>query len=347
MAPKKVRFGIVGCGMIAEFHRTGIVKCPEAELYAVSDNVPDRAQQFAAKHSVPHWFDDYRKMLALPELDAVCLCTPSGLHAEPAIAAAEAKKHILCEKPLDVTLEKIDALLAAVRRNGVKMGAVFQSRVQPDTKRVKKAIENGLLGRILQADLRTKWYRNQAYYDSGAWRGTFALDGGGCLMNQGIHGIDLYQWLVGPVTSLYGKVATVNHEIEVEDSAYAICELAGGGRGVIMGSTCAYPGFPTRIEIHGDKGSICLEDAKIVSWDIIGQDKPADLQIGGGPGVGGAGDPKAISSLGHETLVADLARAILENRDPLISGAEARRAVAIILAIYQSSREGRLVVISY
>jgi len=238
-------------------------------------------------------------------------------------------------------------MLAAVRRNKVKMGAIFQSRVQPDCVRVKKAIESGVLGRILQADLRTKWFRTQEYYDSGAWRGTFALDGGGCLMNQGVHGIDLYQWLVGPVTSVFGKVATVNHKIEVEDSAYAIVELAGGGRGAIIGSTCAYPGFPTRIEIHGEKGSICLEDARIVSWDIMGQEKPEDLNVGGGPGVGGAGDPKAISSLGHETLVADLAHAILENREPMISGAEARRAVAIILAIYQSSREGRAVEIKY
>jgi predicted dehydrogenase len=341
MAPKKVHFGIIGCGMIAEFHRTGIEKCPQAELYAVADSVADRAQQFAAKYGLTHWFDDYRKMLALSELDAVCICTPSGLHGEAVIAAAEAKKHVLCEKPLEVTLEKIDAMLNAVRRNGVRMGAIFQSRVQPDSKRVKQAIEQGLLGRILQADLRTKWYRSREYYDSGAWRGTFALDGGGCLMNQGVHGVDLYQWLVGPVTSVYGKVATVNHKIEVEDSAYALVELAGGGRGAIIGSTCAYPGFPTRIEIHGEKGSICIEDARIVGWDIIGQEKPEDLKIGAGPGVGGAGDPKAISSLGHETLVGDLARAILEDREPLISGAEARRAVAIILAIYQSSREGR------
>lgn len=345
--PRKVRFGLIGCGMIAEFHTTGIKKCPDAQLYAVADNVPDRAKQFAAKHGAVHWFEDYNKMLALPQLDAVCICTPSGLHAEAGIAAANAKKHILCEKPLDVTLEKIDALLEAVRRNRVKLGAIFQSRVQPDSQRTRRAIEEGLLGRILQADLRTKWYRPQSYYDSGAWRGTFALDGGGCLMNQGVHGVDLYQWLVGPVTSVHGKVATMNHKIEVEDSAYAIVELAGGGRGAIIGSTCAYPGFPTRIEIHGDKGSICLEDARIVNWDIIGQGKPADLQIGAGPGVGGAGDPKAISSFGHETLVADLTRAILENREPLISGGEARRAVAIILAIYQSSREGRPVNVSY
>jgi len=347
MAKDKVGFGIIGCGMIAEFHRTGIEKCAQAELCAVCDPIPERADTFAAKHGVKRWFYDFKDLVAVPEVDAVCICTPSGLHAEPVIAAANAGKHVLCEKPLDVTLEKIDAMIAAVRRSGVKLGAVFQSRIQPDCMRVKQVIEQGLLGRILQADLRTKWHRTQEYYDSGAWRGTFALDGGGCLMNQGIHGIDLYQWLVGPITALYGKVATMNHKIEVEDSAYAICELAGGGRGVIMGSTCAYPGFPTRIEIHGDKGSICIEDAKIVSWDVIGQEKPADLKIGGGAGVGGAGDPKAISSYGHETLVADLARAILEKRDPMISGAEARRAVAIILAIYQSSREGRPVVISY
>ena len=347
MAERKVRFGIIGCGMIAEFHCTGIEKCSDAELFAVSDSVADRAQQFAAKHNVPHWFDDFNKMVVLPDLDAVCVCTPSGLHGEAVIAAANARKHVLCEKPLEVTLGKIDAMLGTVRRNGVKMGAIFQSRVQPDCRRVKQALTGGLLGRILQADLRTKWYRGQEYYDSGAWRGTFALDGGGCLMNQGVHGIDLYQWLVGPVTSVFGKVATVNHKIEVEDSAYAIVELAGGGRGAIIGSTCAYPGFPTRIETHGEKGSICLEDARIVSWDIMGQEKPKDLNIGGGPGVGGAGDPKAISSLGHETLVADLAHAILEDRKPMISGAEARRAVAIILAIYQSSREGRAVDIKY
>jgi len=345
MATEKVRFGIIGCGMIAEFHNKGIEKCPRAELYAVSDNVAERAEEFAAKHGVSRCFKDYRRMVELPDLDAVCICTPSGLHAEAAIVAAQAKKHILCEKPLDVTLEKIDKMLEAVRRNGVKLGAIFQSRVQSDTQRVKHAIEQGVLGRILQADLRTKWYRTQEYYDSGAWRGTFALDGGGCLMNQGVHGVDLSQWLVGPVTSVWGKVATVNHNIEVEDSAYAIVELAGGGRGAIIGSTCAYPGYPTCIEIHGEKGSICIQDARIVSWDVIDQEPPEDLKIGGGEGVGGAGDAKAISSLGHEILVADLAQAILENREPIISGAEARTAVAIILAIYQSSREGRAVAI--
>jgi predicted dehydrogenase len=343
----KVRFGIVGCGMIADFHRAGIEKSPAAELFAVSDSVPGRAKAFAEKYGAPHAFEDFNAMMRLPELDAVCICTPSGLHAEPAMAAAHAGKSILCEKPLDVTLEKIDALLDAVKRTGVKLGAVFQSRVQPDCLRVKKAVDDGVLGRILQADLRTKWYRSQEYYDSGAWRGTFALDGGGCLMNQGIHGIDLYQWLVGPIRSVYGKVATMNHTIEVEDTAYAICELAGGGRGAIIGSTCAYPGFPTRIEIHGEKGSIVLEDAKIAAWDVMGQEKPADVQIGGGPGVGGAGDPKAISSYGHETLVHDLASAILENRAPKISGAEARVPVAIILAIYQSSHEGRPVEVPY
>lgn len=341
MAEDKVRFGIIGCGMIADFHRVGIEKSPVAELYAVADNVPGRAEEFAKKHGVPHAFQDYNEMLQLGDLDAVCICTPSGLHAEAAIAAAKAKKHILCEKPLDVTLEKIDRMLEAVRENGVKLGAIFQSRVQPDAQRTKRAIEEGLLGRILQADLSTKWYRSQEYYDSGAWRGTFELDGGGCLMNQGVHGVDLFQWLVGPVTSVYGKVATVNHKIEVEDSAYAIVELAGGGRGAIIGSTCAYPGFPTRIEIHGEKGSICLEDAKIVKWEIMGQETPEDLKVGAGEGVGGAGDPRAISSYGHETLVDDLAHAILEGREPIISGEDARKAVAIILAIYQSSREGR------
>jgi predicted dehydrogenase len=329
--------------MIASFHRVAIEKCPQAELHAVSDNVAERAAEFAKEHNVPNHFGDYQKMVELSDIEAVCICTPSGLHAEPAMAAAQAGKHILCEKPLDVTLEKIDALIEATQRNGVKLGAVFQSRVQSDTQRVKHAIDDGLLGRILQADIITKWYRSQEYYDSGAWRGTFELDGGGCLMNQGIHGIDLYQWLVGPVVSVLGKVETVNHNIEVEDSAYAICELAGGGRGAIIGSTCAYPGFPTRIEIHGEKGSICLQDAKIVNWDVMDQEPPEDLDIGGGEGVGGAGDPKAISSLGHEILVSDLAQAIRENRDPVISGAEARKAVAIILAIYQSSREGRSV----
>jgi len=347
MTADKVRFGIVGCGMIANFHRAGIEKSPLAELHAVADSIPGRARAYAQEHNVPHAFEDFHEMMRLADLDAVCICTPSGLHAEPAMAAARAGKHILCEKPLDVTLEKIDALLEAVERHGVKLGAVFQSRVQPDSLRVKRALREGDLGRILQADLRTKWYRTQEYYDSGAWRGTFALDGGGCLMNQGIHGIDLYQWLVGPIREVYGKVATMNHRIEVEDSAYAVCELDGGGRGAIIGSTCAYPGFPTRIEIHGEKGSILLEDARIVAWEIAGQERPADVVIGGGPGVGGAGDPKAISSYGHETLVHDLAAAIREHRAPRISGAEARVPVAIILAVYQSSREGRPVEVPY
>ncbi|MCS6861464.1 MAG: Gfo/Idh/MocA family oxidoreductase [Abditibacteriales bacterium] len=374
MKDGKIAFGIIGCGVIGPWHAGAIARVENATLVAVCDKVEERAKNLAEKYGADY-YTDYRHLLERQEIDVVCICLPSGMHAEFGIQCAQAGKHIVCEKPLDITLEKIDAFIAAARENKVKLAGIFQRRFQPNSIRVKQAIESGRLGRIHTADCYIKWYRTQAYYDSGDWRGTWALDGGGCLMNQGVHGIDLLQWLVGKVKSVYAVTGCVAHErIEVEDQAFALVEFANGAKGVIEGSTSCYPGLPTIHQIHGTNGSVGLEEEKLSLWKFVDLDEKVKaareqaksenrameelyddeireyvnmLQTANEKKAAvDTGDPQAVLGLpgsSHYPQIKDMVEAILEDRPPACTGEDARHAVEIILAIYQSAREGRKV----
>ena len=267
-----------------------------------------------------HKLDD---MLADPDVHIVTIGTPSGAHQEPAVAAAKAGKHVIVEKPLEMTLKRCDAIIHACEDNGVTLSTIFPSRFHDASRELKRAIDAGRFGRLTLGDAYVKWYRSQAYYDSGAWRGTWKLDGGGALMNQAIHSVDLLTWLMGPVVEVRAEAATLAHErIEVEDTAVATLRFANGALGVIEASTAVYPGYLKRIEIHGSEGSAVIEEEDIKVWDFAHKQKRDDaihqrMQEHHSTG-GGASDPKAIGHHGHARQFADVLEAIRRKRPPLI-----------------------------
>jgi predicted dehydrogenase len=339
----KVRYGIIGAGTIAGFHAEAIGAVEDAQLTAVCDSDGPRAAEFAKKFGIA----PYAKLDAFlreAPIDAVTIATPTGLHAAVAVPAARAGKHVLCEKPLDVTPEKSRAIVDACRENRVLLAPVFQNRFSAGAITMKRAIEAGRFGRILSISSRIKWWRSQAYYDSGAWRGTWALDGGGCLMNQSIHTIDLMIHFGGVPEQVFGYTATRTHDIEVEDNACAVLRFAGGALGVIEASTSCAPGFPLRIEVSGERGTAKIEGDRIAGWHFADSD-PGDEAILAGAGErslgSGASDPKAIGVEGHRLQIADLTRAILTRSAPAIDGAQAILPVELICGIYSSMKTGR------
>ncbi|TWT90167.1 Glucose--fructose oxidoreductase precursor [Pseudobythopirellula maris] len=338
-------FGIVGCGMISRFHAKALGDTRGAKLVACCSSNPKSAAKLADEFGVTA-HADLKALLADPAVDAVCICTPSGAHMEPAVAAAKAGKHVLIEKPLEVTLKKCDRVIAACEQAGVQLATIFPSRFHGASQTLKKAVDGGRFGRMTMGDAYIKWHRTQEYYDSGAWRGTWALDGGGALMNQAIHTVDLLLWLMGPVEQVCAQTATLAHErIEVEDTAVATLRFASGALGVIQATTAAWPGYLKRIELHGDSGSAILEEESIRAWDFA-KPRKSDAKVReamnrGDEHGGGAGDPAAIGHHAHAKQFADFIAAIRAERSPAIDGHEGRRSVELILAIYKSAKSGK------
>jgi len=341
--------GIIGCGMIAEFHTRAINDIEGARVVAAYSRSRTNAEKIAGLAGRDcQLYDDLGAMLRQPDIDVVCVCTPSGAHMEPAVQAARAGKHVIAEKPLEVDLARCDAIINACDEAGVRLCAIFPSRFTPANRRLKEAIEAGRFGRPTLGDTHVKWWRTQEYYDSGGWRGTWKLDGGGALMNQAIHNVDLLYWLMGDVESVVAHTATLAHaRIEVEDTAVASVRFKNGALGVIQAATSAYPGLSKRIEIHGDRGSARVEQDDITLWDF--QEKlPSDNIVlasiaGRSSGNSGASDPRGIAHVGHRDQIADFLQAIDEGRAPFVDGREGRKSVEIIRAIYHSAKEGRAV----
>ena len=342
-----VGFGIIGCGMIAGFHQKAIADIRGARVVACYDTFPSAAERFATSNNCTA-YQDLATMLADPAVDVVTICTPSGAHLEPALAAANAGKHVIVEKPLEITLRRCDRIIDACRRNGVTLGTIFPSRFHDSSRLLKKAIDAGRFGRLSVGDAYVKWYRTQQYYDSGAWRGTWKLDGGGALMNQAIHSVDLLTWLMGPVVEISAQIDMLAHKrIEVEDVAVATLRFANGALGVIEATTAAYPGALKRIEIHGTGGSAVIEEEDIKTWDFSRAargDKALLAKMSGRTQTGGgAADPSAIGHHGHTLLFRDVLKAIRNETAPSIDGHEGRRSVEIILAIYKAAETGRTI----
>ncbi|MGC9064872.1 MAG: Gfo/Idh/MocA family protein, partial [bacterium] len=323
----KVRFGIVGCGVIGPTHAEAIGNIDIAELKAVCDIVPEKAKTLGEKYGVD-WYTDYEEMLARQDIDVVSICVPSGLHSDLGVKAAKAGKHVLVEKPIDITLEKADTLIETCKKTGVKLSVISQHRFDKGIKELKSAIDSGRIGRLVMADAYVKWWRPQEYYDSAGWRGTWTLDGGGALMNQSVHFVDQLLYLAGPVKEVTAYCGTLAHKIEVEDVAIAIIKYKNGALGVIQGSTACYPGFKERLEFHGTNGSIIVEGPFVRDWMIMGEEKKESIT----QGATGASDPKAIFILGHTAQIRDMAEAVLYNRTPSITGEDGRRAIQFILA---------------
>ena len=340
-------FGIIGTGMIARFHAQALRDMPDAALHAVFDAIPERAESMAKEFGVKAYatLDDF---LADPAIEIVTVCTPSGAHLDPALAALQAGKHVICEKPLEITTGRIDILMNAAESAGVSLSGIFNRRFHPAMKALKKAVDTGRFGTLTLVEAAVKWWREQSYYDSGAWRGTWALDGGGALMNQSIHIIDQLVHLCGEVEWVQGHTACLAHQrIEVEDTATALVQFKDGPLGVVTGSTACWSasGHPAEVQLCGSRGSVFLADESFRAWEFA--DSTADdeevrssLMAGSGTRGLGANDPKAINYTGHIRNFEDVINSIRAGREPSVSAREARRAVAVIEAIYESARQG-------
>lgn len=339
-----MKFGIIGAGMIGHFHAKAITAMTGGTLHSVFDLRQEAAEKLASEYGGTA-YSDMAEFLADEELEIVTVGTPSGAHLEPSLAALNAGKHVICEKPLEITLERIDQLTAAAEANRKTIAAVLNRRFHPGMDAFKKASDEGRFGTLTNASAYVKWYRDQAYYDSAGWRGTWALDGGGALMNQSIHTVDSLLYLAGPVKSVQANTACLAHErIEVEDIVVAIVEFESGARGVIECSTCTWSkdGHPARVQLSGTEGSVFLADEAFEIWDFM-EEKPEDAEIqstlmkGQEAGLG-ANDPSAINFYQHQRNFEEVVNAIAEGREPTTSASEARKPVALITAIYESAQ---------
>jgi len=347
-----VRYGVIGCGAIHSVHCDALQNVEGAVLAGVYDVVEEKGAKAGEKYGVPS-AKSIDELFAL--VDAVTVCVPSGLHAEVGILAANAGKHVLVEKPIDVSIEAATRLIHACDRSGVKLGTISQHRFSESVRKLRDAAQSGEFGKLLEGDAYIKWYRTQKYYDSGDWRGTWKLDGGGCLINQGVHYIDMIQWIMGGVHSVQAQVRTAAHDIEVEDIATALVEYKNGAIGVIQGSTSFFPGLAERLEVHGKYGSVILEGDKPKLWKIDAE-AAAEGLYGGGvlmqptPSLhlhdqedvvtAAANDPTALWGEQHRLQIQDFTDAILKNQEPAITGLMALEPLKVILAIYESSRNG-------
>lgn len=342
MTPRPLGFGLVGLGMIAEFHAQAIAQVPGAQVLGLATRDPDKAAAFAAKHRVPFHTTDIAALVGRPDIDVVCITTPSGAHLEAALAAIRAGKHVVIEKPIEIDLARTDQILAAADKAGVRLAPIFQGRFGDGARTVQAAVAAGRLGRLVLASNYVKWHRTAQYYTPP--RGLRANDGGGAVINQAIHGLDLLLWFAGLPSEVFAwQAKRVHTTIEVEDTAVAALKFPNGALGAFEASTALWPGWSRRHELCGENGSIVLEDDRIVRWEFRDA-LPGDAAIrvaGQTNALGsGASDPKAISTEGHRRQLQDLVDAIREQRPHALDGPEGRKAVALVNAIYASARSG-------
>ena len=353
----RLRIALVGCGKVARIHTAALSRLPEAELVAACDSDLSRAQVLASEYGARP-FADIRRMLAEARVDAVIVCTPHPLHAEPAIAAAERGVHVLVEKPLAASLADCDAMLTTAARAGVKLGVVSQRRFYEPVLRMKAAIDTGKIGRpVLGVVLMFNW-REESYYASDPWRGRWDTEGGGVLVNQAPHQLDLLQWFLGPIEEITGYWANFNHpSVEVDDTALALIGFAGGGLGCVVASLSQKPGLFTKVHVHGSNGaSVGVQTESGASFIAgVGQISEPPLNdlwtIPGEEHLRAAfevEDRARFRALDptthyHAVQIQDFLRAILEDRPPLVTGQDGRRVVEMFTAIYRSNRERRAV----
>ena len=347
MAKKVYGIAILGTGLISKFHARAVRDVPDARLVAVCSRERARAEAFAAEFGCMA-FDSLDAMLAHPDVDILAVTTPSGAHLDAAVAAAKAGKHVLCEKPLEVTLERVDAMIAAHRSAGTQLGCTFQLRYMPALQPIRDALREGRFGKLTYAGAYVPWWRSNEYYFGSSWHGTQRLDGGGALMNQAVHMIDLLCDLLPPVESVSAFTSSVGHDgIETEDAAAAAVRFEGGAVGVIYGTTSSWPGQAKRLEITGTHGTaIVVEDRLSVFEfrDARSEDAEALVRFGQTGGAYGVSDPAAITHALHAACFRDFVAALEAGQPFRINGESARRPVALIRAIYEAAATGRNVV---
>ena len=340
---EQFRFGIIGSGVISEYHAQAIKAQPNGKIVAVSDIVRKSADKFASKYNC-EVIDDWKKMIIRDDIDAVCVCTPTGLHAQQSIAAAKAGKHILVVKTMAIKLKDATEMIHVARDNGVKLGVIYQKRTEEAPNIIKKAIEDGVFGKLIFGDASIKYWRNQAYYDSAAWRGTWAHEGGGSSITQGSHGIDLLLYMMGDVEKIYAKIDTVAHiNIEVEDIAIAILTYKNGAYGRLQTASATNPGQGNVFDINGTLGTVVLVEDKITSWAV--SDSKETLAKETISGIKGKASTAASSASefpveGHIIQVANLISAVRTGEELICSGEEGRRSLQLITALYESARRG-------
>lgn len=331
-----VRFGLIGCGRIAPRHAQSLAALPGATLTTVADCVAARAERFGKEFGAQP-LTDYRRLIESRDVDVVTICTPSGLHAEMAIAAMQAGKHVLVEKPIALSLADADRMLATAAATGRKLGVVLQNRYNPPMQRLREAVDEGRLGRILLGNATVRWYRPQEYYED-EWHGTWKLDGG-AIMNQSIHHIDALQWFMGDVESVFAYTATLAHRMEAEDTGVAVLRFASGAIASVEGSTITYPeNIEGSVALFGERGSAKVGGTALnrrVFWKIDGE-LEHEREILTRETI----DPPGVYGQSHKAVIADMIEAVRDNRRPRTHGGEARRSVAIVLAMYESARTG-------
>ncbi len=328
-------FGIVGAGLIADFHARAIGDIENARVAGFCDGGSGRAQELAQKYGA-RAFEDYQQLVTSDQVNIVAVATPSGFHLEPTVLAASCGKHVICEKPLEVTLERIDSMIEAHRQAGTYLGGIFPYRYNDSFQILKEALDQGRFGRITYAGIQVPWWRNEDYYQD-SWHGTWALDGGGALMNQSIHMIDYLLALMGPVSEVQGYVDHLGHNIEAEDTGVAILRFQNEAMGTIYGTTASFPGQFRMLQIAGTDGTVIQEEDSFKVWEFrnsLPEDEEIRQRFGGIHGGGGVSDPAAIPYENHTKNIAAFVQAIESNTPFAIDGHEARKAVDLILRIY-------------
>jgi predicted dehydrogenase len=341
----RLGIGIVGAGVIGKIHANALKSIEQARVVAIAEP-REGAGRSLADSAGARWYPAYEEMLAEPDVDVVVIATPSGMHPDQAVLAARAGKHIITEKPMAITRDGLDRMIAEVDAHGVEMAVVFQNRFSPDMVKLKRAVEAGVLGTPVLGGAQVHWHRTQAYYEeNGGWRGTWELDGGGSLMNQSIHTIDLLQWIMGGVAAVSANFATLNHDIETEDTASASVVFRSGALGTIQGTTSAGKDWPVKVEIVGTGGKAVIEAGQLTQWD---GDSPLtdDLLTATDRDFVAGWQPDEPFGVSHERQLRQIVTSLLEGETPPVPAREARKAVEIILAIYESARDGRRVALS-
>jgi UDP-N-acetyl-2-amino-2-deoxyglucuronate dehydrogenase len=328
--------GLIGGGNISDTHARAARAIPGVEIAAVYGTNADKIGRLCREYGGTAYqnFDDFLKHRPM---ELVIIGSPSGLHAEQGIAAARQGLHVLTEKPIEISTARADALIEAAKQSGVQLGVIFQDRMKPHIRQLKSWVEQGLLGKVLFVDARVKWYRPPEYYANSNWRGTLALDGGGALINQGVHTIDLLLWLLGDVVRVQARTATLLHKIEAEDTALATFEFANGALGVFHATTAAYPGYPRRVEISGTLGTAILEHDRIIAADL--RNAQAAVVESAAPDENKSSSTAAVSDFrGHQAVLEDFLEAIQNKRSSACDGAEGRRSIALVEAIYRAAK---------
>ncbi len=334
---KILRFGLIGCGRVAPRHAESIDELPDTTLVAVADIRASRAGHFARQYHAAA-YTDYRRLLELRDIDVINICTPSGLHAQMAIEAMRAGKHVIVEKPMALSLADADAMRQTAEETGQKLCIVLQNRYNPPMLELRQVVDSGRLGRLLLGSATVRWYRTQEYYED-EWHGTWAMDGG-ALMNQSIHHIDALQWMMGAPASIFAYTATLAHRMEAEDTGVAVVRFQSGALGTIEGSTITYPeNLEGSVAVFGERGSLKVGGVALSRksiWKIGGELEHERERL-----TRDQVDPATIYGTSHRAVIEDMIEAITSDRQPKTDGREARKSVAMVLAIYESARSGQ------